>query len=80
MIRANIVYPDFGILYDLLGLNSNLAKYRVTISYFVDGQSFRNFTKRKDLTLQCSVQIFKTIGQLKWTLTTKEFSRFFCLR
>ena len=56
-------------------LNPNLAKSNLSVTYFSVIQSFRNFAQSMAVILLCSVQIFKTIGQLKGMLFTNDISQ-----
>ena len=61
-------------------LYTNLAKSRLSITYFSVALSFWNFARSTTVTLPCSVRNFKTIGQMKWILWTNEISRNLSLR
>ena len=55
-------------------LNSNLAKSPLPITYSIVLQLFWNFAQSTAVTLLCSVQNFKMIGQLRWMLWMNEIS------
>ena len=56
-------------------LNSNLAKSRLSISYFSVVKSFWNFAHSTTVLFPCSVQNFETIWQLKYILWINEISQ-----
>ena len=49
-------------------LNSNFAKTCLPITYFSFAQLFKTFAQNSAVILPLSVQNFKRIGRLKWTL------------
>ena len=57
-----------------LVLNSNLVKSPLSLTYFSVAQSFWNFAQSMAVILPCSVQNFKTNGQLKWVMKLNQFS------
>ena len=67
-VLCNIWYPSQTHL-------KNPVKSRLLIIYLSVIQSLWNFVQSTAVILSCSVQNFKTIGQLKRFLWTKEISR-----
>ena len=61
-------------------LNSNLAKSRLPINYCSVVKLFWNFAQSTAVSLQCSLQFFKTTWQPTWVLWTNEISRDLSLR
>ena len=62
---CNIRYPN---------LKPNLVKTRLPTTYFSFTQSFWNLAQSTSVSLPCSVQNLKSIGQVKWMLWTNKIS------